>query len=131
LIHSVDSFRLAQEVEKAAAQKGIVQNILLQVKVVPDDSKSGFTVDELKAAMAEILKLSYIKVEGLMTITPLGADEETTKVSFNGLRTLRDELNATFGTQLTQLSMGMSDDWHQAINCGSTMIRLGRAIFDS
>jgi pyridoxal phosphate enzyme (YggS family) len=131
LIHSVDSFRLAQEIAKAAAQKSIVQNILLQVKIVPDDSKSGFTADELKSVMPDILKLSYIKVDGLMTITPLGADEETTKNSFNGLRTLRDELNSAFGTDLTELSMGMSDDWHQAITCGSTMIRLGRAIFDS
>ncbi len=131
LIHSVDSFRLAQEIAKAAEQKGIVQSILLQVKIVPDDAKSGFTADELKACMPEILKLTSIKVEGLMTITPLDADKETAETSFNGLRVLRDQINQAHGTTLTQLSMGMSDDWHQAITCGSTMIRLGRAIFDS
>jgi len=131
LIHSVDSFRLAQEVAKAASQKGTIQPILLQVKIVKDDSKSGFSVDELKAAMPEILKLDSIKVQGLMTITPLEADIETTKTSFNGLRILLGELNAAHAINLTELSMGMSDDWHQAITCGSTMIRLGRAIFDS
>ena len=131
LIHSVDSFRLVEELAKAAAQKGTVQNILLQVKIVKDDSKTGFSVDELKAAMPDILKLKSLKVDGLMTITPLNADLEMTQTSFNGLRLLRDQLNQTYGIGLTELSMGMSEDWHQAITCGSTMIRLGRAIFDS
>jgi len=131
LIHSVDSFRLVAELAKVAAQKGTVQNILLQVKIVKDDSKTGFSIDELKAAMPDILNLESIKVEGLMTITPLDSDMDTTLASFNGLRLLRDQLNQMYGISLTELSMGMSEDWHQAITCGSTMIRLGRAIFDS
>ena len=131
LIHSVDSIRLAEEIDRVAAQKGIVQSILLQVKIVRDDAKSGFTTEELLKVMPDILKLSSIKVEGLMTITPFDADKETSEAAFNGLRQLRDRINLDCGTSLTQLSMGMSDDWHQAITCGSTMIRLGRAIFDS
>ncbi|MBS2008166.1 MAG: YggS family pyridoxal phosphate-dependent enzyme [Cyanobacteria bacterium SZAS TMP-1] len=131
LIHSVDSFRLVEEVAKVAEQKGTIQHILLQVKIVKDDAKTGFTPDELKAVMAEILKIKSIKVEGLMTITPYDADEATTLTSFNGLRQLRDQLNQTHGINLTELSMGMSDDWRQAVSCGSTMVRLGRAIFDS
>ncbi|MBU6450226.1 MAG: YggS family pyridoxal phosphate-dependent enzyme [Cyanobacteria bacterium REEB67] len=131
LIHSVDSFRLLEEVARVASQKGTTQRVLLQVKIVRDDAKSGFSIQELKEAMPEILKLESIKVEGLMTITPFDADIQTSAVSFNGLRLLRDELNATYGTELKELSMGMSDDWQQAISCGSTMIRLGRAIFDS
>lgn len=131
LIHSVDSFRLVEEVAKTAEQKGTIQSILLQVKIVRDDAKTGFTIEELKAAMPAILKMPSIKVEGLMTITPYDADGETTMTSFNGLRILRDEINKTFGTNLKELSMGMSDDWQKAVSCGSTMIRLGRAIFDS
>ena len=131
LIHSVDSFRLVEEVAKVAEQKGTIQRILLQVKIVKDDAKTGFTIDELKDALPAILNMQSIKVEGLMTITPYDADEATTESSFNGLRQLRDQINETFGTNLTELSMGMSDDWREAVSCGATMIRLGRAIFDS
>lgn len=130
LIHSVDSIELAREISRIATQKGQTQAILLQVKVVPDDSKSGFTPQSLREAMAEIVALPSIKVEGLMTITPLTDDHNIWKQSFNGLAMLRDELSKTYGP-LKELSMGMSDDWREAITCGSTMIRLGRALFSN
>ncbi|MFA6558782.1 MAG: hypothetical protein WCT03_20335, partial [Candidatus Obscuribacterales bacterium] len=69
------------------------------------------------------------KVEGLMTITPLTNDVKLWHKSFSGLSALRDQLNSEFSISLKELSMGMSDDWREAIICGSTMIRLGRAIF--
>ncbi len=130
LIHSVDSIELAREISRIATQKGQTQAILLQVKVVPDDAKSGFTPQSLREAMAEIVALPSIKVEGLMTITPLTDDHNVWKQSFNGLAMLRDELSKTYGP-LKELSMGMSDDWREAITCGSTMIRLGRALFSN
>lgn len=131
LIHSVDSLELAREISRIATQKGQTQAILLQVKVVPDASKSGFTPQSLKDVMSEILALPSIKVEGLMTITPLTEDSNVWKQSFNGLAILRDELSQKHEITLKELSMGMSDDWQDAITCGSTMIRLGRALFSS
>jgi hypothetical protein len=129
LIHSVDSLSLAEEVSRIACQKGTTQSILLQVKILPDDSKSGFTKEELCKNLSTILALPSIKVEGLMTITPLTNDVKLWHESFSGLSSLRDQLNREFGISLKELSMGMSDDWREAIICGSTMIRLGRAIF--
>jgi pyridoxal phosphate enzyme (YggS family) len=129
LIHSVDSLSLAEEVSRIACQKGTTQSILLQVKILADDSKSGFTKEELRKNLSTILALPSIKVEGLMTITPLTNDVKLWHDSFSGLSTLRDQLNREFSISLKELSMGMSDDWREAIICGSTMIRLGRAIF--
>lgn len=129
LIHSVDSLSLAEEVSRIACQKGTTQSILLQVKILADDSKSGFTKEELRKNLSTILALPSIKVEGLMTITPLTNDVKQWHESFCGLSALRDQLNHEFSISLKELSMGMSDDWREAIICGSTMIRLGRAIF--
>ncbi len=129
LIHSVDSLKLAKEISHAANLNGSTQSILLQIKMVPDNSKSGFTPEQLRNSLAEILALPSIKVEGLMTISPLTDDVNIWHESFSGLSALRDQLRGEFAIPLKELSMGMSDDWREAIICGSTMIRLGRAIF--
>jgi pyridoxal phosphate enzyme (YggS family) len=129
LIHSVHSLRLAQEISSAAEKEGIVQPILLQVKMAEDPGKSGFSPDELKQQFGEVLSLRGIKVKGLMTITPLTDDRELSTQCFCGLRQLRDELEQSHGIKLDELSMGMSDDYQEAIGCGSTMVRIGRAIF--
>ncbi len=129
LIHSVDTLKLAQEISHAANLNGSTQSILLQIKMVPDNSKSGFTPEQLRSSLAEILALPSIKVEGLMTICPLTDDVTIWHESFSGLSALRDQLSGEFAVPLKELSMGMSDDWREAIICGSTMIRLGRAIF--
>lgn len=129
LIHSVDSVRLAAEISKQAGQKGFVQPILLQVKILPDPSKSGFTPEELKRDLPSILALPNVECRGLMTITPLAASDTQKQECFEGLAKLRSELSAAFGVPLKELSMGMSDDWRQAVQCGATMVRIGRAIF--
>lgn len=129
LIHSVDSLKLAREVSRVAEQKGIVQNILLQVKLQDDENKSGFSDEELRAALPEMLKLPAIKINGLMTISPLSDDRAVWAKSFEGLKKFRDSLSGQFNIELKDLSMGMSDDWRDAITYGSTIIRLGRAIF--
>jgi hypothetical protein len=123
--------RLAVSLAKAAQEKGLVQSVLLQVKVVDDPNKFGFTPTELKEAFAEIIGLDGLSVRGLMTITPMDSSKETWLKCFNGLRSLRDELAQNHGVELKELSMGMSDDWHEAVACGSTMVRLGRAIFNN
>lgn len=129
LIHSVDSLRLAKEISTTAQKKNLTQRVLLQVMVLPDPNKTGFTIDELKASISELLALPGIKIEGLMTITPLTNDSAVWTESFNRLRTLRDELSQQYGIELTELSMGMTNDWRDAVTCGATMVRLGRAIF--
>ncbi|HEY9774173.1 MAG TPA: YggS family pyridoxal phosphate-dependent enzyme [Planktothrix sp.] len=131
LIHSVDSLRLAKEICDAAAKKGLTQTILLQVKLAEDENKSGLSAEEIKAIMPQLLALPNIKVEGLMTISPLTDDRFIWRRCFAGLKELRDELSQRFGVELKELSMGMTDDWEEAVQCGATMIRLGRAIFDT
>jgi len=129
LIHSVDSLRLASEISLEARKKNMVQSVLLQVKILSDDTKSGYNPETLKKEMAELLSLSNIKIEGLMTISPLIEDRETWFRCFNGLRNLRDELEQKHSIELKELSMGMSADWLEAVEAGATMVRLGRAIF--
>ena len=109
----------------------MIQPVLLQVKVIEDPDKYGFTLMDIRRDFASILRLSNIKIEGLMTICPLSEDSTIWKQCFNGLRILRDELEITHGIKLKELSMGMTQDWVEAVACGSTMVRLGRAIFSS
>lgn len=129
LIHSVDSLRLAQEISNAAVRLSLVQPVLLQVKILPDQAKSGFTVAEVKEALPVVSKLPGLRVDGLMTITPLSEDPAVWHQCFEGLRALRDELEQKFAVELKELSMGMSQDWQEAVRCGATMVRLGKAIF--
>jgi pyridoxal phosphate enzyme (YggS family) len=129
LIHSVDSLRLAKEISRVAEMKNIKQPVLLQVKMTPDANKFGFEPSEIKSCIGEIVKLSGIDCKGLMTITPENASGDVRQKCFIGLKQLRDELAEQTGVYLPELSMGMSDDWKEAITCGSTMLRIGRAIF--
>lgn len=129
LIHSVDSLRLAQEISRVAQIKQIQQPILLQVKVMPDANKSGFTPEELKSQLREIINLPNIECKGLMTITPQNARGELRQKCFLGLKQLKDDLTQETGTYLPELSMGMSEDWQEALASGSTMLRIGTAIF--
>lgn len=129
LIHSIDSLRLAKEVSLQAEKKGLVQSVLLQVKVLEDPAKSGFTPDELRSQFAELQKLPAIKICGLMTISPNSDDATIWHNCFDGLKLLRDELQMQFGIELKELSMGMTQDYEEALACGSTMVRIGRAIF--
>jgi len=130
LIHSVDSLHLAEEISRVAAKLGITQSILLQVKIVDDNSKGGFTQETLRQSFDQLRRLPSIQIEGLMTITPLTDDVSVWKRCFTGLKELKDELTKTYDLKLSELSMGMSADWQEAIACGATMVRLGRAIFD-
>ncbi|MBI2995491.1 MAG: YggS family pyridoxal phosphate-dependent enzyme [Candidatus Melainabacteria bacterium] len=129
LIHSVDSLELAEVISKTAGKKRLTQNILLQVNIFQDPSKAGFTEDKLKSTFENLIKLPDVKVLGLMTIAPKTNDMNLIKSNFLKLVNLKEELNQTYKTNLKELSMGMSNDYKIAIECGSTMIRIGRAIF--
>lgn len=128
LIHSIDSFRLAEAVSKEAVSRGIVQKILLQVNNANEEAKSGFAVDELKAAFPEIIALKGVKTEGLMNIAPIAKEDEL-HLLFKGMQDLKTELENEFSYELKELSMGMSSDYMIALKYGATMIRIGRKLF--
>ncbi len=120
IIHSVDSLRLAEILNRCAEAP---LPILIEVNVSGEVTKSGFAVDEVVKAVAEIKRLSNLKVIGLMTIAPIAVDPEEVRPVFRKLRELRDSMG------LKHLSMGMTDDFQVAIEEGATMVRIGRAIF--
>jgi pyridoxal phosphate enzyme (YggS family) len=125
LIHSVDSFSLAQEIDRQAEKINKIQDILLEVKTSPELRKFGFKPEVLKEACGQINKLEHVKIKGLMTIAPLVDYAPEARPYFARLRQLRDKLNPAW-----LLSMGMSNDFEVAIEEGADIIRLGRAIFE-
>jgi PLP dependent protein len=132
LIHSVDSLRLLRKIESSAAAVGKRSRILLEVNVSGEDSKDGFTPEELRSHWQEILDLKHVDVQGLMTMAPHSDQAESARQFFRQLRELRDELAARSESRLTlpELSMGMSGDFEVAIEEGATLIRIGSRIFD-
>lgn len=128
LIQSVDSLKLATAISDEAKKQGIVQKILLQVNNANEESKTGFSIDEIRRDFKEIISLDGIQVEGLMNIAPI-ADDETLCMLFAGMRDLKTELENNFSYPLKELSMGMSSDYKLAVRYGSTMIRIGRKLF--
>ena len=129
LIHSVDSVRLAKEIDTQAKKIGKVQEILIQVNTSGEESKFGVAPDEASKLFEEIALYPNINTSGLMTIAPEVLNPEETRSCFRRLRELRDELNTILNTRYTILSMGMTNDFEVAIKEGSTMVRVGRAIF--
>ncbi len=129
LIHSVDSFDLAQQLDRIAREDGFFPRALLQVNVAGEGSKFGFAPGALADTMEQLLSLDRLMLEGLMTIPPLGENAEVSRKYFATLRELRDELETRFGCQLPHLSMGMSGDFEVAIEEGATLVRIGSAIF--
>lgn len=129
LIHSVDSIELAYLINKIALGKKLIQDILLQVNISQEATKSGFSSSELKSLFGEIIILPNIKILGVMTIAPKTNDEGTIRDCFLGLASLKDEINKTHRTSLSELSMGMTNDYKIALKCGATMIRIGKGIF--
>ncbi|MCP4716363.1 MAG: YggS family pyridoxal phosphate-dependent enzyme [Deltaproteobacteria bacterium] len=131
LIHSVDSFRLAEALSKAAAKQNKTQAILIQVNTSGETTKSGAAAAETRALINEIAPLPHIAIKGLMTMPPWSDDPEDARPYFIQLRTLRDELTGTVPetVSLTELSMGMSTDFEVAIEEGATLVRVGTSIF--
>ena len=130
-VDSVDSLRLAQTLDRAVqAEGGGPLPVLLEVYFGDDPSRTGFRPDQVSDAAGQILELPHLDVEGLMTIAPLGWDEAATRGVFRALRDLRDRLARAYPrSHWRHLSMGMSEDFVPAIEEGSTIVRIGRAIF--
>ena len=129
VIHSVDSLKIASAISKSACSLNKREKVFLQVNNAGEEQKSGFSKEQLKKEMKDILSLEGIEVIGLMNMAPLGASEEELKKLFKDIREFRDELKKEFDIALDELSMGMSDDYKVAVKEGATMIRIGRKLF--
>lgn len=151
LVHSVDRLKIAERLNRDAEGAHCVLSILLQVNVSGEESKHGFSAAELKAALPQLLAMSNLRIEGLMTMAPFVEDPEETRPVFRAMRQLRDEVqkvaselklppnagnssapHLSTGPYLTigpHLSMGMTNDFEVAIEEGATIVRIGSAIF--
>ena len=131
VIQSVDRINLLQAIQKEAAKQGIVQSIFLEVNVGEEESKSGFAVEEVLPLLEQIGEYPNIFVRGLMTIPPISKKEGDNRKFFQEILQLSVDISVKkYDNVLVEcLSMGMSDDFEDAIACGSTMIRIGTAIF--
>jgi pyridoxal phosphate enzyme (YggS family) len=130
-IHTVDSLRLAEKLNHLSSAWPRLPHCCLQVKILPDPNKYGFTVPELKAALPQLNQLQYLKLRGLMTIPPYGLSPDQTKSVFDQTRQLAADINQMqlANLQMDTLSMGMSADFSIAIAAGATFIRLGTTLF--
>ena len=129
VIHSVDSVELVERISRIAGEEGVCPKIFLEISVSGEEQKGGFPVAKAAELASVAAKAPNFTLAGLMTMAPLDADEETCRKVFDGLRACRDELEKALSVTLPELSMGMSSDWPAAVACGSTLIRVGSAIF--
>ena len=131
VIQSVDSLRLLKAIDAEAAKQGIVQNILLEVNVGGEESKSGFSPEEVLPLIEQISEFRHIFVRGLMTIPPISQNSGDNRKFFQKISQLSVDIRAKkYDNVLVNcISMGMSDDFEDAVACGSTMVRVGTAIF--
>jgi len=131
LIHSVDSIKLAQEIDKRSRQFNKITDILIEVNVSGEISKYGIKPDKLENILREISVLSAVKVRGLMTIAPIVKQQEEARPYFRRLRELSEKIKTLKiqNVEMKYLSMGMTNDFEIAIEEGSNLLRIGRAIF--
>ena len=130
LIHSVDSYRLATEISKQAQKRNITANILLEINVGNEQSKSGFCCEEACEAVQKIAQLDAINIKGLMAIPPICEKPEQNRRYFEKMNKLFIDIGTKKidNSSMDILSMGMSDDYEVAIEEGATMVRLGTAL---
>lgn len=131
LIHTVDSFRLAVEIDRCARELGKVQAVLVQVNVAAEETKSGVAPDEALPLVRRAAALEHLAVKGLMTMPPYFDAPERARPFFAALRRLRDRIAAEqiANVAMRELSMGMTGDFEAAIAEGATLVRIGTAVF--
>jgi pyridoxal phosphate enzyme (YggS family) len=131
LIHSVDSLKLAKELDKYAKKAGKIQSVLIQVNIAKEDTKAGVYVENTRQLLRDLSQLENISIRGLMTMPPYFNAPEKARPFFAALRELRDRINdeAIPHVSLDDLSMGMTGDFETAIEEGATIVRIGTAIF--
>jgi pyridoxal phosphate enzyme (YggS family) len=128
-IQSVDSEKLLQHLDRAAGELGKSLAVLLQINAGRDPAKFGAELEDASGLLIAALTKKNLRVDGLMTIAPLSSDPAIAQRTFETLRELRDRLSQETGAHLHELSMGMSGDFAAAIAAGSTMVRVGSALF--
>ena len=131
LIHSVDSLRLAQELEKQAAKKNVKVSVLIEVNIAEEDSKFGIHKEEAIALVRQIAQLEHLQIEGLMTIAPFVENAEDNRLFFREIHQLSVDIKEQNidNVHMDILSMGMTGDYMVAIEEGATMVRVGTGIF--
>lgn len=129
IIQSVDSIKLAKAISESAQRMDKVQTVLLQVNISGEVQKFGLEERELYSKFQEIIKLPNLKVEGLMCMAPLDANDKEIEAVFSKANQIKSELNDKHCMNMQELSMGMSNDYKIAVAQGATMIRLGRILF--
>ena len=129
LIHAVDRYSLMKEIEKQAAKHDLVMPVVIQVNIAKEESKHGFEVEEIDEVFQQVQQYKHIDVKGLMMMAP-NIDETETEKYFAQTQALLQRLQKDYSMyELNQLSMRMSNDYHQALKHGATYIRIGRALF--
>ncbi|MTK08672.1 MAG: YggS family pyridoxal phosphate-dependent enzyme [Hungatella sp.] len=131
LIHSVDSVRLAEQIEEEAAKRGICVDILLEVNVADEESKFGFRLEEAEQAIRDISVFPHISIKGLMTIAPFVENSEQNRPVFKELNQFYVDMQRKNidNVNMNMLSMGMTGDYEIAIEEGATLVRVGTGIF--
>lgn len=131
LIHSVDSLKLAREISKQSEKRGIVSDVLLEINIGNEESKSGFGADEAAEAVRSVAELPAIRVKGLMAIPPICESAEDNRKYFRAMHKLFIDIKAQKidNSSMEILSMGMSDDYATAISEGANLVRIGTALF--
>ena len=132
-IHSVDSLRLAKQIQAEYEKKNLIADILIEVNMAKEESKFGFMPEETEAAIREVSAFPNIKVQGLMTIAPYVEDAEENRIHFRNLHKLLVDINNKNidNISMSELSMGMTGDYEVAIEEGATYVRVGTGIFGS
>lgn len=130
LIHSVDTLKLARELNKYAKKINKIQEILIQINISKEPSKSGSDIEDAANLIKDIILFDNLSLKGLMTMPPFFNDPEKARPYFTVLRNFRDQVQKDFpGVVLNELSMGMTGDFEVAIEEGATLVRIGTAIF--
>lgn len=131
MIQSVDSLKIAREIAKQSAKKGLVTDVLLEINVGDEESKTGFSVSEFYENLCQISEIESIRVKGLMTIPPICENNTTLCKFFENIYNIYVDIQAKKidNIDMSVLSMGMSGDYEQAILCGSNMVRIGSSVF--
>lgn len=136
LIHSLDSLPLAEEIEKQAAKKGIVQDCLVEINLGDEESKGGIPIDETETFLASLAPFAHVRVRGLMGVVPKNDDKEKnilffTKISqkFIDIKAQNVDNSIMGNVVMDILSLGMSADYREALDCGSNLVRIGEGIF--
>ena len=127
----MDSLKLAQQIDRISSELNLRPKVYLQVKILPDAAKYGWMVPELQIDLPELNQLEQLDIRGLMVIPPMGLTNPETQQLFHQARELKEEIRQQewANLRMSELSMGMSNDYRYAIIAGSTAIRLGSVVF--